>query len=401
MDLHALVRKLRWSYTKNRPEFLALTRRLYPEFVFAYRPREIADEIPVFNFHDVTSEDFEEKIKYLHGNGYQCLDSHSLWKCLTSAQKIHPKSVVLTFDDGWLSLHTVAAPLLRKYQMNAVCFLIPGLMSQSREIPPAYPGAECLLTWEEARLDRDVIDFQSHSMWHHRVFISPKLVDFIHPGYDSYYLRFHVPVYRNQGRDTVERIAALGPPVYEYAPRLTGRLRYFDDEAVREACAAYVKENGQEAFFTNPAWRRKLRRIFDDASLHSSTEKKYESADETRESILADLRESRSMIERELPGVEVRSFCYPWFVGCDLSVTLSQKAGYTSNHWGVLSGRRTNRDGYDPFRIVRMPPDYIMRLPGKGRWTFIGVLKNMFFRNAHRFMRDAKAAAAPEDYINK
>jgi len=392
MDTRTLIRRLQWSWTKNRPEVQALTMHLYPEFVFARRPNDVRDEIPVFNFHGVDEGDFVEKIAYLAGNGYRTIDSEAFRECLSGERPIEPKTVLLTFDDGWESLHSVAAPILRKHGMKAVCFLIPGVMALNRERPPAYPGAEALITWDEARRDADVIDFQSHSMWHHRVHVSPKLVDFVHPAFESYALRLHVPVVREGDRDRTERLARLGTPVYEYAPRLAGRPRYFDDEALREACVAHVREHGGERFFDDPKWRKRLMQVCRDHTSHRGKTESFESVEQMRDGIRRDLLESRQIIERELPGKAVHALCYPWFLGSDVSMRISKETGYASSYWGVLRGRRTNRAGDDPFRVVRMPPEYIMRLPGKGRWSLLDVMKRMFRRSAPRFLRRASAA---------
>jgi hypothetical protein len=121
---------------------------------------------------------------------------------------------------------------------------------------------------------------------------------------------------------------------------------------------------------------------------------RYEDNAERQEAILYELRESKAIIENQIPGKSVNHLCYPYFSGSDLSVKLSQKSGYLSNFWGwdmssiqssngyathrylmgyqtwgshTIRGRRTNTVGDDPYRIVRLPGDYIFRLPGRGR----------------------------------
>lgn len=391
MDPAALALKLRWSYQKNRPELMALTRRLYPRFVFERQPRELDREIPVFNFHAVTAESFEPLARYLAENAYRTLTSDEMTASLAGARPLAPRSVALTFDDGWESLHTVAAPILRRYGLKGLCFLIAGLMAEKRaDIQPDSEAGK-IITWEEAREDSDVVDFQSHSMWHHRVCVSPRIVDFIHPGFDFYALRVHVPVLRVSGKDDFGRRADWGTPVYEYAPRLAARRRYYDDEELRRACVAHVATRGGNAFFERRGWRRELIAIAEGERKRTGERGAVESREEMEEAIRAELAESRSLIERQLPGHEVRAFCYPWFAGSEPAVEISKSAGYTSNHWGVLPGRRTNKAGDDPFHIVRIPPDYIWRLPGNGRRPLWDVLRGMFTRNAPGFLRGMRS----------
>ena len=73
MMLATLTNKLRWSYRKNAPDILAILTRNYPRFVTEKQPQELRDEIPVFTFHTVAPDSFEEKLKYLAQNGYRTL----------------------------------------------------------------------------------------------------------------------------------------------------------------------------------------------------------------------------------------------------------------------------------------------------------------------------------------
>ncbi|MFH1761965.1 MAG: polysaccharide deacetylase family protein [bacterium] len=82
---------------------------------------------------------------------------------------------------------------------------------------------------------------------------------------------------------------------------------------------------------------------------------------------------SKSMIEERLPGKKVIHLCYPYGIGSKKSVELSKKAGYVSNFWVTVENKRTNRQGDDPYYITRMKDDYLMRLPGIKRRSFIRV----------------------------
>ncbi len=87
-----------------------------------------------------------------------------------------------------------------------------------------------------------------------------------------------------------------------------------------------------------------------------------------------DYRRSRELIEERL-GRPVRHLCYPDFQGCEASIAASRAAGYVSNFWGVVAGRRANRPGGDDlYRLVRVPDAYLRCLPGKNRQSLARVL---------------------------
>jgi peptidoglycan/xylan/chitin deacetylase (PgdA/CDA1 family) len=393
MDFPLLWSRFRSSYRKNAPEFAALTRGLYPRFVFAARPGELAGEVPVFHYHDVEPLALERDLSFLATNGYHPLTSDEFTRSLTSEMMLPARSVLLTFDDGWRSLHTVAAPLLRRYKIRATAYLITGVIAAERAALDPDAGAAAFVTWDEVQADADVIDFQSHSHWHARVFVSPRLVDFIHPRFDRHAQNLHVPVLRTRGHDDFRRSAELGTPIYADAPRFAGRRRFLDDEAVRACAVNAVAARGGAAFFADANWRRVLKAEITEHLAHHEPTTRYESEAETRAAIRGELVASRQAIGRALPGHEVGSLCFPWFAGSDLAIAEAQAAGYTSCFFGVEPGRRTNRPGEDPCRAVRLPSAYIPRLPGRGRLALVRVLAGMAERSAPGFWSGMRSAS--------
>jgi hypothetical protein len=229
--------------------------------------------------------------------------------------------------------------------------------------------------------DSGVIDFQSHTLHHHRICVSPQVVDFLHPGYDRYiYGNVNVPVYRLDGRLDFTRRMPWGTPIYKYQPRMAGSRQYFDDESLRQACIDYVVEQGGESFFRHQGWRRRLYRRYREAR-GSSARGEYETPEERERAILEDLQRSKRSIESHLVGKSVDHLCYPWFLGSRLAAELARRAGYAVNYWGILPERRTNRRGDDLFMVPRIDERYIDRLPGRGRKSLRDILvENMRIR---------------------
>lgn len=73
----------------------------------------------------VTKENFEEQIKYLKENNYQAITFEDLkngeYKRRFDRDK---KYVIITFDDGYKDNYENALPILKKYNMKMVLFLI-------------------------------------------------------------------------------------------------------------------------------------------------------------------------------------------------------------------------------------------------------------------------------------
>jgi hypothetical protein len=120
-----------------------------------------------------------------------------------------------------------------------------------------------LCTWSELLTmhQSGIVDIQSHSLTHSRINISPKIVDFIHPRFDTYfYENINVPISRDDDIERPLRQIQLGEPVYESASRFSGSPRFLEDPCVGQRLVDYVAEKGGNAFFRRSSWRRKLKK---------------------------------------------------------------------------------------------------------------------------------------------
>ena len=381
----------------------------YPDFVCDGRVKDLGSQIPVFLFHAVSSEDLEEKLLHLVRNGYHTVTADQLTDCIENKKKASPKTVVLTFDDGHESLWSVAYPLLKRYGLGGVAFIVPSWLRDSEKCQWSIDHA--FVTWQEVITmhQSGVMDFQSHSLSHNVVFTSDTIKDFVNPTLlHSSYDRIPVPT---DGEDIEEsNPPALGMPIYTVAPRLSGARRYFDDEGVRKTCIMHVRERGGAAFFENTFWRNELARVADRYKSVNGLRDRFESDEEREEAMIRELAGSKEIIEKRL-NKSVRHLCHPFFSGSQLAISLSSKCGYVSNYWGwpvpssgftdryghdhlhtkchltdlstgpILTGKRTNRPGDDPFKIVRLPGDYIFRLPGEGRKTLAQIMVRKCMKN--------------------
>ena len=378
----------------------------------------------MFCFHAVGLE-FESLLQHLQRNSYTTLTGDQLVEALTSPDNFakYSKPVVLTFDDGWRSTWTIAYPLLKKYGFHAISFLVPTWMNEASPSPNLDNQSDELTTQEILQLEREtpylswseaqimqsdeVFEFQSHSLTHDTVFTSSEIVDFVNPSYRR--VPHKIPLLPDMPLDPWRRAEALGMPLYTVAPRLTGARRYRHDEDLRQACLDLVRESGGEQFFSTPNWRTTLNSLAV-KNATTSRDARLETEAERDAAIRHELIESKQAIEARL-GKPVRHFCFPFYAGSEITSAISKEVGYVSNYWGwkpssdsrtshyarnhlyaaidetdystgqLLGDRRTNRAGDDAFRIVRVPGDYVQRLPGRGRSSLLAMFLRKCLRN--------------------
>ena len=152
-----------------------------------------ANSIPVLMYHHVSSsggplsispENFESQIEWLARNGYVTLTTDEFARFLHGSP-MPRKSVLLTFDDGYLDNYVHAHPILLHYGLNAVMFLVTGrvhdgpfraIEAQRLEAPRSHQACERLVhdgradevtvRWSEVELMRAAGTFEFHSHTH-------------------------------------------------------------------------------------------------------------------------------------------------------------------------------------------------------------------------------------------
>lgn len=361
------------SYFQELNSFL---RRMYPPFVTALNPVCLRGVVPVFMFHTVADDRFGEQLGFLAENGYHSLTADELLNFLKGSKKVPDGSVVLTFDDGEKSLYTAAFPLLKKFGFRAISFITPSFIKQGKS--SGHPGKQWL-GWDEIEEmhKSGVIDFQSHTLNHERMFAGKDVIGFYHPGFFADGLGLDVPTVLSGGNYT--KLNQTGAPVYRMGSRMGKELRYFDDESLRKDCVEYVKNHGGNSFFEKKMWEKKLGNYFESMRKEKENTGYFESLSERSESILKSLVKSKEILEEKL-NKEVNHLAYPWGYGSKLAVSLSMEADYKANFWGPLHGIRINTAGSDSYYIPRLKDDYLFRLPGKGRKSLRKIFEHKFTR---------------------
>jgi len=89
--------------------------------------------LPILMYHKISidsrdsltirADDLEKQFRYLKKNNYKCLSFEELKYFQDQCRTIPSKSIILTFDDGYLNNKTYLLPLLEEFGMKATIFL--------------------------------------------------------------------------------------------------------------------------------------------------------------------------------------------------------------------------------------------------------------------------------------
>ncbi|MGI9568159.1 MAG: polysaccharide deacetylase family protein, partial [Desulfobulbia bacterium] len=76
------------------------------------------------NRYSVTPQMFESQMSYLTSRGYQCISLLDAVNHVRNKQRIPRKSIVITFDDGYLDFYINALPILERFGLVATIFVV-------------------------------------------------------------------------------------------------------------------------------------------------------------------------------------------------------------------------------------------------------------------------------------
>lgn len=370
------VQKLRRSIVKTRDLLDVMVGRA-PAFILSPRPGR-SSEIPVFYLHQEEAEWLEQVFSFLAENGYRSLTADDLYERILDGDVSTRNEIVLTVDDGAKHLWSVMFPLLKKYGLTVVAFVVPGLIDDGSGTSTRGPGCAPLCSWAEidAMHRTGLVDFQSHSLYHNSIYVRPRIIGYRSPNWTPDFVTDWVfPVSGSGSKTVFPADLPLGTPIYESASRFERHLCLHGGEEIAARCQDYVAERGGSEFFDNPGWKRELDETFKRALASTADPPSYETFEERAEAIRYSLKRSKAVLEKRLANKRVRHFCFPWFVGSSLSAAISREVGYVMNYWGWSTPVR--QEGHKmPRAVRRLHPLYIWRLPGRGRRSLLEVLRS-------------------------
>ncbi len=110
---------------------------------------------------NISADAFENHIALLIENGYNIISFDTYLNHLNGLCELPENSVIITFDDGYLSNYTTAFPILKKYGAYGTVFVVT---SRVGSYDTQYPH----FTWKQAKemVDSGTMSIYSHTVSH-------------------------------------------------------------------------------------------------------------------------------------------------------------------------------------------------------------------------------------------
>jgi len=370
----------------------------YPKFV--YFNSDIKNT-PVFLYHTIDPELFESHLQYLKNNGYRTLNVHEYVEAVNSKKSGNNKSVLLTIDDARSSVWRFAFPLLKRYGMNATVFIIPGLTmetdlsrfnlldvwngkSSMDEIQDIDTEDNTLCSWQEISemYKSGLVNIELHTLFHREIFRNLNIIDFITPDKMFLLYNFCGSAYLTSsdiGKE-LNPDKYYGLPLFESDPlMLAGPKLNISSEFITKCKEIYYKYDSSG--HSNDNWKTEIKNLVSDTS---SVKKYFDLCPNSKDDVSEDLGKAREIIQNKLDKDAGNHLCLPWTIGNSETINLAKDLGIRSCFWGVLPGKKSDKFGNDSFFISRIKNDFIFRLPGKGRKSFLSIYSYKLKRRASK-----------------
>lgn len=310
-----------------------------------------AKSLPVLMYHyinnwtgsiTVVPELFEEQCAHLMRHGYRGISLDEAEGYLLDGREIPDKSVLFTFDDGFLDNYVYAWPILEKYGHKGVIFAVANKVGNGQvrtsardladgraersELPRVdqpfvthelgyQTRRDLFINWAEARLMEESGGMRiiPHSLNHRSVFAGPD--------FDGIYC----PGQRTRTFDRIDSEVPWGLPLFKPVPALANRAFKVGEDfiaAVRKLVPQ--DEEGAFNFFSKPGAYDKVQALYRSWSGRmGSMESEVEREERTRQ----DFLQAKELVETGL-GHKVRSFCWPWGAYDELSLRVGRECGF-------------------------------------------------------------------------
>src|SRR5215212_6388442 len=110
---------------------------------------------------------FVEQLSFLRENGWQVIDLASFLKGPAAPESLPERAALLTFDDGYRSMRTVALSSLLQFAYPAVLFVPTDYIGGFNGFDAEYEPEEAICDWDDLReLERLGVSIQSHGASH-------------------------------------------------------------------------------------------------------------------------------------------------------------------------------------------------------------------------------------------
>ena len=332
-----------------------------------------AHSLPVLMYHyisrfpgaiAVSPEHFEAQCRGMAEHGWRGIGLDEAEAFLGDGAPLPPRSLLITFDDGYLDNYVYAWPILRRYGHKGVVFAVTDRLETEKKLRPTLADVwsglpesglpsvdaplrdtpfgfqerrDLFLSWEEARrMEADgAVAVAAHSARHLAVFAGPEWGpvnrhDRHKKGLTALEAageRFHVPGTRLNTFNQTEGATIWGLPRFKERPFLHSRAFIPAPELV-DAVRALVPQDpaAARAFFEAPGNTARLEALV--AAFSPDHLGAPESDGVRRSRVREELVACASTLRREL-GHPVRSLCWPWGSGSDVAREEARQEGFS------------------------------------------------------------------------
>ena len=312
--------------------------------------RSAAKSLPVAMYHYVNESPgsitvspacFEEHCRVAAEQGWRGVSLAEAEEFLIHGAPLPEKSLLMTFDDGYLDNCLHALPALHAHGHKAVVFAVSGRLEAGGgprvPVPDLLAGKAHDLPYVSRPVRKDergftmrtdvfcnhaeirameksgVMAVASHSRGHFGVFAGPEFTSFTAPG--------------NQGRTfyLTEHGHFWGMPGFKVVPGLQQRA-FLPNPDMLEAIRRLVPQSDEEAsaFFASEANVRALKAL---AAKFSGSMGRFETDVERRDRMWREIAGGKEELESVL-GHRLKSFCWPWGKYCQEAHALALEAGF-------------------------------------------------------------------------
>lgn len=114
---------------------------------------------PTNNQYYLSPDKFEAQMKLLHDWEYTVIPIELLVKAIQEGAELPPRPVIITFDDGDVSVYTAAFPIMQKYGLTGVTYIVGNYMGTDGYMTPEQIKELVAAGWEvgsHSRSHRDL-----------------------------------------------------------------------------------------------------------------------------------------------------------------------------------------------------------------------------------------------------
>jgi len=155
----------------------ALERVLHLPYINPLDPETNTANVPILMYHHideyaandmiVTPETFAIHMQALYENGFTAVCLQQLVDYVERGIPLPERPVIITFDDGYLSVYEYAFPVLEQFGLNAVAFVIGEAVGTDTYKETGHPTIP-KFCFDQARRMSGVVSIQSHSFDMHQ-----------------------------------------------------------------------------------------------------------------------------------------------------------------------------------------------------------------------------------------